>query len=130
MKNKIEKLYQLKVEQWLEYGEWSGTVFYSKLYLSEKDCIEGCLTFELCDIASAVSDYSNTSVGLYGGDEICKSYLAKDEETVAFVDRVTKWLKGAENETFDEDEEMVRNLSVFWEIAEHEFPPGLTLTAA
>jgi len=124
MDNNITRLYQLKIEKWLEYGEWSGTVFTSKLYPSRQECLQGCLTSEVYDVACAVGKHSNAFIEVDDADDLRKACLAGDHEIQSFMDSVKEWLH-EDKECVDFDEGIA--LSVVWEVNEHEVAPDCRL---
>ena len=113
------RLYQLKLEASLN-REWTGTVWYSRLYQSEEACITGCLTGEITDIAETLNRYYPASSN---GD--FDEFAEDHPDRVKCLAEIKEWLQGEEYKYFrDPTEDNGGDVGpVFWEIRQSLLSP-------
>jgi acyl carrier protein phosphodiesterase len=97
----MTELYQLHIDKEV-VPDWFGCIYHSHLYPSREQCLKGCLTDELFDIAAAlgehwdawspteeypeINDYTDAGV-------LEKCYHSQDEEIMQYIEKVKEWLK-------------------------------------
>jgi len=91
--DKEKRLYQLLIQVQLD-EDWVGTVWYSRLYPSRKECIKGCLKNEIKEIVDIVQ---------------------MNHQYAANVKQVKQWLQGDDETMYDENDP----LPFYWEIISH-----------
>ena len=110
-------LYQLTIEAELD-KEWTGTVWYSRLYPSREACLAGCPDENIMDIGETITRFYPAL------DEDIYDYAADAPELLEFLDEIRDWFQGDENKHFrDPCEYEDYGNPLHWEIKSYHLSP-------
>ena len=124
--NTDKRFYQLCIYKLLD-DYYRDTIWRSRLYSTEKGCMDGCINTEIFDIAEIVHYYEKDNKDDYeNGDldtttdreelNVKESYDNGILNVIRHIEGLKQWLQNKERKFYREPRPMTDDQPIFWEI--------------